>query len=244
MIPISFAHNFGIYRQQAHPSRDPQHFLGGVRCQEEFEPIEILSSMKQQFNNMTDEQQPTVAAISTKEDPQQQQQQSNTQGDSALVQPSFDDHDSRKASSPRQGHKRNLSEHFQDATRLTKGKSPENAQKHRRDYLEDVSNPAQAHRRTDSTGGSTSIQRGRPHRRIDSSGLDALTAAADFSREELEAATLSRHSWNQHKSLRRSPIETSATFEHAGHGSGPVPHQSPPHLTTAVADHRHYPSLS
>jgi len=243
MIPVSFAHKFGIYHQQIYPSRDPQHFLGGVRCQEEFEPIEILSLVKQQFNNMTNEQQPAVAAISMKEEQYQREQRSNTQEDAALVQPSFDDHGSRTASSPRQGHKQNLSEHFQDATRLTKGKSPETAQKHRRDYSDDVSNPAQAHRRTDSTGGSTSIQRGRPHRRIDSSGLDALTAAADFSREELEAATLSRHSWNQHKNPRRSPIETSATFEHAGQESGPVPHQSPPHLTPAVADHRHFPSL-
>jgi len=232
--------------------------LGGIRCQEEFEPIEILSSMKQHFNNMEDEQQSTTAAISTKEE-NQEQQQSNTQGNVALVQPSFDDHDSRspgsekklpgrgdvKASSLREGHKRNLSEHFQDATRLTQVKSSDTGQKHRRDYSGDVSNPSQAHRRIDSIGVSTSIQRGRPHRRIDSSGLDALTAAADFSREELEAAaSQSRHSWNQHTNLRRSPIEASATFEHAGHGPGPMPHQNPPHLTTAVAHHGHYPSIN
>lgn len=207
---------------------------------------------------MTDEEQPTIAAVSVKNELRQQQhRKSNTQEDVAVVQPSFDDHDSRslvsekklpemrdgKASSPIEGHKRNLSEHFQDATRLTQVKS-ETGQKHRRDYSEDVSNPAEAHRRIDSLGGSTSVQRGRPHRRIDSSGLDALTAAADFSREELEAAaSQSRHSWNQHSNLRRSPIETSATFEHSGHGSRPLSHPTPHHLASNVVHHRHHPSL-
>jgi len=260
MIPVSFTHNFGNYRQKSHPTvgsdifkREPQQFLGGVRCQEEFEPIEILSSMKQQFYDMVDEHQPTVAAVSMKEEIKQEQR-SDTQVDVAVVQPSFDDQSPEKkllkmrdvkTASPREGHKRNLSEHFHNATRLTQGKSSETGQKHRRNYSGDVSNPAQAHRRIDSVGGSTSIPRGRPHRRIDSSGLDALTAAADFSREELEAAaSQSRHSWNhQHTNLRRSPVETSSTFEHAGHGPGPVPHQAPPHLTAAAAHHRHYPSI-
>lgn len=217
--------------------------------------------MKQYFNEMGDEQQSIAAGSSVKE--QQQQQPDGV--DVPVVQPSFDDHDGRSPGAERkssemgntrsspttqrgEGHKRNLSEHFQDATTLSHRSSDAGQQKHRREYSGDVSNPAQAHRRIDSVGKSTSIQRGRPHRRIDSSGLDALTAAADFSREELQATSYRRHSWNQPSNLRRSPIETSSTYEHAGHGSGPVPHSSPhqppPQLTAAAAHHRHYSSLS
>jgi len=205
--------------------------------------------MKQEYHHMSEEQQSTMAATSAKQENRQQQQ------DAALVQPSFDDHESRShvpekksvdmGKTSREGHHRNLSEHFEDATRLTKGLLSESGQKHRREYSGDVSNPAQAHRRIDSTGGSTSIQRSRPHRRIDSTGLDALTAAADFSREELEAASQGRRqSWDQHSNLRRSPIETAKNFEHASHGSAPVPHPSPPHIASNIAHHRHYPPVN
>jgi len=209
--------------------------------------------MKQQLINMSEDQQSTAASLSVKPEVKEQQQ------DVAVVQPSFDDHDNRslasemkstemrdgEESSPRERQKQNYSDHFQGATNLTNKNSSDNTQKHKRDYSGDMSNPAKAHRRIDSIGGSTSVERGRPHRRIDSSGLDALTAAADFSREELEAAaSQSRHSWNSHSTLRRSPIETTKTFEHGGHGSSSVPHPSPPHLATAVDHHRHYPSLS
>lgn len=259
MIPVNYPHNFGLNRQQSHQpigsgvyKRDPRHFSGCRQYQEELEPIELLSSMKQQFHDTMEEQQSTMAATSAKQENRQQQQ------DVAIVQPSFDDHESRshapekksidmgKASSSREGHHRNLSEHFEDATRLTKGLMAESGQKHRRDYSGDVSNPAQAHRRIDSAGGSASIQRSRPHRRIDSTGLDALTAAADFSREELEAASQGRQPWSQHSNLRRSPIETTKTFEHASHGSAPAPapHPSPPHITSNVAHHRHYPPVN
>ena len=206
---------------------------------------------------MTGEQQSTIPATSSKEE--QQKQHPNTLGDVAVVQPSFDDHDNRSAgpekklpdmrdgntSPTRETHKRNLSEHFHDATTLTQLKSSESGQKHRRDFSGDATNPARAHRRIDSIGGSTSVERARPHRRIDSSGLDALTAAADFSREELEAAAAgkNRHSWNRHTNLRQSPVETTATFENASHRPGPVPHPSPPHINTNAAHHRHYPSL-
>ena len=267
MIPASYAHNFYPHKKEAHPldrtyfyNRDPHHFTGDTGCREEFKPTEILLSMKQQINNMADEQQSTIAQHPEKGDEQQQhhqQRQSNEQLDVAVVQPSFDDHESRSLglekklpdrrdgnSTPsREGHRRNLSEHFEDAARLTQGKLSDTGQKHRREYSADMSNPAKAHRRIDSIGESTSIQRGKPHRRIDSSGLDALTAAADFSREELEAAaSQSRHSWNQHSTnFRRSPIETSAHFEPGAHGPGPLPHQGPPHIPSNITHHRHYP---
>ena len=250
MIPVSFPHNFDINRQQSHPTigarnfkRHPRHFSFGIRYheeryQEEQEPIERLSSMKQQFYEMSEEQQSTIAATSAK-------QENRQQPDVAVVQPSFDDHEGRRLSpgkkSHRHGHHRNLSEHFEDATTLTKRLPSESGQKHRREYSGDVSNPAQAHRRIDAMGGAASIQRSRPHRRIDSSGLDALTAAADFSREELEATSQGRQSWNQHSNLRRSPIETTKTFEHTNHVPGPMSHQSPPHITSSITHHQHYP---
>mmetsp|Transcript_57385 Transcript_57385/g.64157 ORF Transcript_57385/g.64157 Transcript_57385/m.64157 type:complete len:734 (+) Transcript_57385:511-2712(+) len=236
--------------------------------------------MKQYFNEMGEEQLSTeVVASSAKEEPQRQHElngvmyETTTEGDVAVVQPSFDDHDGRspvtekksveiseKRSSPindhatsqlncGEGHKKNLSEHFQDATTLSHGGELEAGQKHRREYSGDVSNPAQAHRRINSIGNSTSVQRGKPHRRIDSSGLDALTAAADFSREELEAASSHRrHSWNRSSlgNLRRSPIETSSTYDHHV-GKVPTSHHPPPPPTqhsTATAHHRHYSSLS
>jgi len=181
------------------------------------------------------------------------QEDTNAQGDVAVIQPSFDDHDGSgkksstmhvdqsSATSHLGRHKQNLSEHFQDATTLSK-REPSDL-KHRRDYSGCASNPAQAHRRIDSVGNSTSVKRGKPHRRIDSSGLDALTAAA-FSREELEAASTGRHTWNKHPNLRRSPIETSAPFNHTVHGPAPQPHPTHPQLTAAAAHHRHYSSLS
>jgi hypothetical protein len=183
-------------------------------------------------------------------------------GDVAVVQPSFDDHDGRspggdvvkgstdgETRSPptkdhippppfHRGHRRNLSEHFQDATTLstepTVPTSSSVGQKHRRGFSGGLSNPAQAHRRIDSTGNSAAIKRGGPrdHRRIDSSGLDALTAAADFSREELAAAAAGGRniSWDP-SGIRRSPIEVS--YDHGKMG--------PPHQPS-FAHHRHYPS--
>lgn len=227
--------------------RDPRFHEG--RHQEDTETRGILSLLKHQFREMA-EQETSL------------QQDNRQQRDVAVVQPSFDDHesrrlspekkpmdvDTRKESSRRSGHHRNLSEHFEDATKLTLSESE---RKHRRDYSEDVSNPAQAHRRIDSAGGSTSIPRNRPHRRIDSSGLDALTAAADFSREELQAAGQGKPSWGQHSNLRRSPIETSKSLEHVNHAPGPAPHPSPPHPSpphpspphhvSSLAHIRHYP---
>ena len=251
MIPVSFSHNLGVNRRQSYPARRSRAFKADPRFdeeryQEDTEPIGILSSSKHQFREMAEQE------TSLEQDNRQQR-------DVAVVQPSFDDHESRrlspekkpmdmdvrKESSRRSGHQRNLSEHFEDATKLTLSESE---RKHRRDYSEDVSNPARAHRRIDSAGGSTSIQRNRPHRRIDSSGLDALTAAADFSREELQAASQGKQSWGQHSSVRRSPIETTKTFEHVNHapGPGPAPHSSPPnasppHHASNLAHIRHYP---
>ena len=122
----------------------------------------------------------------------------------------------------KRGHARNLSEHFYDATTLStkplkeeeqgaqyfRGPPPpfpsETGQKHRRVYSGDVSNPSYAHRRVNSIGNSTAIKRktyaqGRQHQRVDSAGLDVLTAAADVSREELEAAAgqrMARSPWD------------------------------------------------
>lgn len=111
------------------------------------------------------------------------------------------------------GHSRNLSEHFYDATTISNdnprephggtrdypgyrvpppSSSPAVGQKHRRVFSGDRSNPAEAHRRVNSIGNSAAVRRPyiqeRQHQRVDSAGLDILTAAADASREELAAA--------------------------------------------------------
>mmetsp|Transcript_9423 Transcript_9423/g.16410 ORF Transcript_9423/g.16410 Transcript_9423/m.16410 type:complete len:770 (-) Transcript_9423:2018-4327(-) len=180
--------------------------------------------------------------------------ETTAEGDVAVVQPSFDDHDGRspggelkssgegetrsppsKDGRPHRGHTRNLSEHFQDATTLSVDDPAVAAgQKHRRGYSGDVSNPALAHRRINSIGNSTAIKRDpRDHRRIDSSGLDALTAAADFSREELAAAAGNRTTGWDPSGIRRSPIEISA-YDHSKSGGPP---QQP-----SLVHHRPYPS--
>jgi hypothetical protein len=110
--------------------------------------------------------------------------------------------------------------------------------KHRRVFSGDVTNPRQAHRRIDSVGKSAHIQRRsygqeRQHQRVDSLGLDVLTAAADVSREELAAAAgastsergrdSARNPWDPPAS-RRSPVEMLAY----NHNAGGVVHPPPP----------------
>jgi hypothetical protein len=187
--------------------------------------------------------------------------ETTAEGDVAVVHGSFDDHDGRspgaemkssegETRSPptkdqKHRHTRNLSEHFQDATTLSNDPpsffegSPliASGQKHRRGYSGDVSNPAHAHRRINSIGNSTAVQRGRPHRRIDSSGLDALTAAADFSREELAAAAGSRTPWEPPVAARRSPLAV-ASYDHGAIG----PAAPGPNMQQSLSQHRHYPS--
>jgi hypothetical protein len=185
-------------------------------------------------------------------------------GDVTAVHGPFDDHDGRspgaemkssegETRSPptkdlqgqKRSHSRNLSEHFQDATTLSSdpttyfGGSPlvASGQKHRRGYSGDVAGPSYAHRRINSIGNSTSVQRSRPHRRIDSSGLDALTAAADFSREELAAAVGNRTPWEPPHASRRSPV-IAGSYEHGNLG----PTVPGPPMQQLVAQHRHYPS--
>lgn len=99
-------------------------------------------------------------------------------------------------------HARNLSAHFFDATSLYDPEQGDDAyeeRKHRRIFSGDVTNPRVAHRRLDSTGASTAIRRdfGPPpaqHHRVDSAGLEMLSAAADASTDELAAAAGARNS--------------------------------------------------
>lgn len=161
----------------------------------------------------------------------------------------------------KRGHSRNLSEHFYDATTLTnerKGEmsvpsdaygarapppanSPATGRKHRRGFSGDVSNPPEAHRRINSSGNSTSVRRRshgqeRRHQRVDSAGLDILTAAADVSREELSAAAgRGAHPWDSTSSVpsRRSPT-AAVTYDQTGGLPPPPPPPPPP-------QHRHHP---
>lgn len=153
----------------------------------------------------------------------------------------------------RRGHSRNLSEHFQDATTLStiglkeavdgepygysadslgmvQSASPSVGQKHRRVFSGDVSNPPEAHRRINSIGNSAAVQRRpyiqeRQHQRVDSAGLDILTAAADVSREELAAAAGERRSlWESSRSgPRKSHIEVVSYDHSTGGRSTPAP---------------------
>jgi hypothetical protein len=187
--------------------------------------------------------------------------ETTTDGDVVVVEPSFDqDEDPRSISKgedqgkPNRGHSRNLSAHFQDATRLStdplkEGRempgppptiSPAIGQKHRRVFSGDVSNPVFAHRRINSIGNSAEVKRHsyagaeRQHKRVDSAGLDILTAAADASREELAAAAgeraRGRNTWEQ-PGPARSPVEMYSY----DHGSGAM--NAPPPRT----NHGAYP---
>ncbi len=161
--------------------------------------------------------------------------------------------EARLSTSKRRGHSRNLSEHFYDATTLTseqppsgsvndyaeyKGDhfypvpAPASGQKHRRGISSDASNPPEAHRRINSIGNSAGVHRRpyiqeRQHQRVDSAGLDILTAAVDASREELASAAgerASREHWEHVRAgARRSPIEM-ISYDH---GVGAPPSQPP-----------------
>lgn len=149
----------------------------------------------------------------------------------------FSGGETRSSPSRRRGHSRNLSEHFYDATKLTSDHAPGDSandfeqyrddplyplpgpasgQKHRRGMSGDAANPPEAHRRINSIGNSATIHRRpyiqeRQHQRVDSAGLDILTAAVDVSREELASAAgerAARDHWEHVRSgARRSPIE-------------------------------------
>ena len=167
----------------------------------------------------------------------------------------------------RGGHRRDLSAHFFEATTISEEAtvptkegepSPAAGQKHRRVFSGDVSNPAQAHRRINSIGNSTSIKRrsyggsGQHHHRVDSAGLDVLTAAADVSREELAAAAGQRprgstpnargDSWEPPAatpgtappppSTRRSPVEMTSYDYSTMSAPPPRPRHSYPSATS------------
>lgn len=111
-------------------------------------------------------------------------------------------------------HTRNLSAHFFDATSLNRTSSHDSPdmyvgkddRKHRRMMSGDVSNPNFAHRRLNSIGASATVQRTQ-HQRVDSAGLDILSAAADATREELAQAV-------GDKNFRAPNPTTSGTTSH------------------------------
>lgn len=206
------------------------------------------------------------AGAKSSNDAQSRHQLSGT--DAVVVEPSFDDADGRgpstenrssaEARSPPSddqqmpGHSRNLSEHFYESAKISgSDKASASAdeasrtvgQKHRRMLSGDVSNPPEAHRRINSIGKVTSILRrpflgNRQHQRVDSAGLDMLTAAVDASQEELanaagqrgEARTHSSHE-SRSSTVRRSPTEV-AVYDHGATG-----------LRSSAVQHQRYPSI-
>lgn len=140
-------------------------------------------------------------------------------------------------------HERNLSAHFFDATTLSRDdpldRDPTfesytddkyNERKHRRLYSGDVTNPPQAHRRLNSIGNSTAIQRhgSRRHHREGSAGLDILSAAANVSHEEFTAAAGA----NAPPSRKSPPMNLQQPHLRMDHG--------PPHPSHSYpADSRH-----
>lgn len=165
--------------------------------------------------------------------------------------------EARLSPSKRRGHSRNLSEHFYDATTLTSEHvpsigaqnygeyrgahvypvpTPASGQKHRRGISGDASNPPEAHRRINSIGNSTGVHRRpyiqeRQHQRVDSAGLDILTAAVDASREELASAAgerAAREQWDHVRSgARRSPVEM-ISYDHSGGAPSSQPQRGHP----------------
>eukprot|EP00429_Kryptoperidinium_foliaceum_P004489 CAMPEP_0176024314 /NCGR_PEP_ID=MMETSP0120_2-20121206/11880_1 /TAXON_ID=160619 /ORGANISM="Kryptoperidinium foliaceum, Strain CCMP 1326" /LENGTH=660 /DNA_ID=CAMNT_0017357493 /DNA_START=374 /DNA_END=2356 /DNA_ORIENTATION=+ len=159
----------------------------------------------------------------------------------------------------KRGHSRNLSEHFFDAAKISfstpvpgpgefeepqpSHASPSVGQKHRRGLSSDVSIPTEAHRRINSIGNSAAVQRRpfiqeRQHQRVDSAGLDILTAAVDASQEELASAAgarAGRPTWDASRSgARRSPVEM-ISYDHSTGAPPPPPPPQP-------KGHPRYPS--
>jgi hypothetical protein len=112
------------------------------------------------------------------------------------------DHELRNPSSPpkeerrRPRHERNLSAQFFESTSLS-DREPDmfkdegdalTGRKHRRMFSGGVSYPPQAHRRMNSIGNSHAVQR-QHHHRVNSAGLDILSAAVAVTKDELEGAT-------------------------------------------------------
>eukprot|EP00529_Nitzschia_sp_RCC80_P009696 CAMPEP_0113479096 /NCGR_PEP_ID=MMETSP0014_2-20120614/21123_1 /TAXON_ID=2857 /ORGANISM="Nitzschia sp." /LENGTH=794 /DNA_ID=CAMNT_0000372363 /DNA_START=985 /DNA_END=3369 /DNA_ORIENTATION=- /assembly_acc=CAM_ASM_000159 len=208
----------------------------------------------------------------------------NDGGDVAVVQPSFDEGtdgrspsrskrtpppaSSLSASGRRGHHVRNLSEHFEDATKLNTSPPDEKkdggdgmtvpanrpadgeardpsasaqaetppqttttmaGQKHQRTYSEDDPSPAVTHRRIDSIGNSASVNK-RDHRRIDSSGLDALSAAVHYQKELAEVSTVPKP-WESSAAARPNhdaPVQPGASAAHPRHYPPQQAQQPPP----------------
>ena len=149
------------------------------------------------------------------------------------------------------GHSRNLSEHFYESAKISKSDFPNTysqeesrgvGQKFRRTFSGDVSNPPDAHRRINSIGTVAPIVRrpylhDRQHQRVDSAGLDILTAAVDASQEELADAaghlvsTRTHHHFDAGGGTRRSTPEMTLY----DHSSSATPGVSTIH-------HHRYPS--
>lgn len=124
-------------------------------------------------------------------------------------------------------HSRNLSAHFFDATTLRGAGSMESAdmykeeeakgfaaasRKHRRMMSGDVSNPNLAHRRINSIGNSAAVaRRQHAHQRVDSAGLDILSAAADVSKDVLaEAAGTPSVGWETLEGIHQPHLPAAA----------------------------------
>eukprot|EP00543_Licmophora_paradoxa_P001500 CAMPEP_0202441598 /NCGR_PEP_ID=MMETSP1360-20130828/1127_1 /ASSEMBLY_ACC=CAM_ASM_000848 /TAXON_ID=515479 /ORGANISM="Licmophora paradoxa, Strain CCMP2313" /LENGTH=651 /DNA_ID=CAMNT_0049056659 /DNA_START=148 /DNA_END=2103 /DNA_ORIENTATION=- len=207
-----------------------------------------------------------------------------------------------KSSTNSSRHRRDLSAHFLDATRLTdevdqdtdahnrvtvsmgpedkvspyptskyhspaKSKpdlmasKPEVGSKHRRGFSGDVSNPAVAHRRINSRGGSAPIDRSHyytgpyypspqhhfhGHHRENSGGLDLLSAVADVSKEELAVAAGSRptssssNSPNFHREQKQTSPASSYNSSYEYRRSHSYPYHGPP-ITSRGSHYSPYP---
>jgi len=159
-----------------------------------------------------DEKTPKCSPIKQQQDWQVRspQQEFDKEGESELRNPSSPS----KYQDPRaQRHTRNLSAHFFDATTLRGARSTDSAdmdkveeeadgfaaasRKHRRMMSGDVSNPNFAHRRINSIGNSAAVARRhqQAHHRVDSAGLDILSAAADVSNDEFAEVAGTMSGW-------------------------------------------------
>mmetsp|Transcript_6597 Transcript_6597/g.7203 ORF Transcript_6597/g.7203 Transcript_6597/m.7203 type:complete len:659 (+) Transcript_6597:633-2609(+) len=118
--------------------------------------------------------------------------------------------------------------------------------KHRRVYSGGRSNPAVAHRRINSVGDSTPIDRqgyngyytlsrsGYTHRREDSAGLDILSAVADESKEQLGFDTVQKRETRRKIGIWDAPVQTSQTTERR---------MDPPQPVGGAPSYEYHPAL-
>ena len=221
-----------------------------IRLQESRRPVRDLSGgavlVQPSFDDAVERSKTPVASSPSKVDwqarsPNQEGKQGDTEPRNPSSPPSADNERSMSV-----GHERQLSAHFFDATTLSDGSSPDHptvgfgddkfaGRKHRRMFSGDLANPPMAHRRINSIGNTAAVERQqqgtgerqRQHHRVDSAGLDILSAAV---KDELSAVSRGPMPTTVSSLHQQQPMLSSVPPPHDQHRYSSAPPGSNQHM--------------